>query len=163
MPGKKITKNILINGVDNIKTDDNNTDRRYALPYPMELGSPAFAPVPIREHKDIVLNNSKQLAKQEYDRIMEVVAVLEKQARDIARRMEISQVMHDCHYQFKPVVGNVYYVYHDEQKNRNWLSLSSPEQWMTLSEHHRYVMSVQFMADSSWQEITQGNSHENKI
>ena len=50
--------------------------RRASLPYPMELGAPSFAPVPVEQEKDIILNVGRLHAKQEYDRIMEQVEVL---------------------------------------------------------------------------------------
>ena len=39
-------------------------DKRNSLPYPMELGSPSFAPINIEKEKDILLNISKQHAKE---------------------------------------------------------------------------------------------------
>ena len=123
-------------------------DRRNSLPYPMELGSPAFAPVPIEKEKDIILNTGRLHAKQEYDRIMEQVEVLKRQADALTNRMAVSEMMHDCVYGFKPVHGKVSY------KNHHWLCHNHPERWCAgPGEHNRFVMAVRMMGDSTWEEV----------
>lgn len=133
--------------------DENDPMRRSSLPYPMELGSPSFFPVPVEKEKDIILNVGKIHAKQEYDRIMEQVEVLKKQADALMNRMAVSELMHNCHYMFKPIHGKTYYVYYDEYKKMNWLSLNHPKSWSALGEHHKYVMTVKLMGDSTWEEV----------
>ena len=63
-------------------------DRRNSLPYPMELGSPAFAPVPVEREKDVILNVGRMHAQQEYDRIMQQVEVLKQQADALQQRLQ---------------------------------------------------------------------------
>ena len=41
--------------------------------YPTEAGGPKFDLVPVTKQKDIMLNNARHFAQQEYDRIIEVV------------------------------------------------------------------------------------------
>ena len=128
--------------------------RRASLPYPMELGAPAFAPVPVEQEKDIILNVGRLHAKQEYDRIMEQVEVLKKQADALMNRMAVSEVMHNCVYAFKPVHGKLYYVYFNSYKNHNWLCHTHPEQWCAgPGENNTYVMAVRMLGDSTWEEV----------
>jgi hypothetical protein len=56
---------------------------RNVTPYPTEAGGPKFDLIPVTKQKDIMINHARMYAQQEYDRIMELVAVLEKQAQDI--------------------------------------------------------------------------------
>ena len=49
---------------------------RNVTPYPTEAGGPKFELVPVTQQKDIMINNARLFAQQEYDRIMELVAVL---------------------------------------------------------------------------------------
>lgn len=128
--------------------------KRSSLPYPMELGSPAFAPVPVQEAKDVILNQGRLHAQQEYDRIMEQVEVLKRQADALSNRMAVSELMHSCVYGFKPVHGQVYYVYHDSYKNHDWMSRNHPHQWCAgPGENNRFVMAVRMMGDSTWEEV----------
>jgi hypothetical protein len=127
--------------------------KRSSLPYPMELGSPAFAPIAIEKEKDILLNISKLNAKQEYDRIMEQVNVLKRQAEALANRMQVSEIMHRCKYGFKVVHGHYYYVYFNSYKNENVLSINAPNSWSALPGHYTYIMTVRLMGDSTWEEV----------
>lgn len=131
-----------------------DADKRSSLPYPMELGSPAFAPVNVKEQKDIILNTGKLHAQQEYDRIMEQVEVLKKQADALMNRMAVSDVMHKCVYGFRAVHGKTYYVYYNSRKNINWLTSNHPNGWCAgPGEDNKFVMAVKLLGDSSWQEV----------
>ena len=130
-----------------------DADKRSSLPYPMELGSPAFAPVNVFKEKDIIYNTGKLAAKQEYDRIIELVEVLQRQADDLIKRMEVSDMMYNINLTFKPIHGKIYYVYLDTIKNVHWVSMNHPDSWSALGIHHKFVTAVQLMGDSNWQEV----------
>jgi hypothetical protein len=130
-----------------------DADKRNSLPYPMELGSPAFAPIDVYKEKDIIYNAGKLHAKQEYDRIMEQVEVLRRQAESLEHRMRVSDMMYDINITFKPVHGKIYYVYLDTLKNKHWLSGNHPDSWSALGGHHRFLIAVQLMGDSNWCEV----------
>ena len=55
--------------------------------YPVEVGAAFFAPVNVQEQKDLDLNVAKEHAKEEYNRIMEMVAILQEQAKKLAREL----------------------------------------------------------------------------
>ena len=135
--------------------DEHDPMRRSSLPYPMELGSPAFAPIAIEKEKDILLNTSRLNAKQEYDRIMEQVNVLKRQAEALQNRMQVSEIMHHCEYSLRVVHGNLYYVYYNTYKNKNVLSMNAPNRWSGISapEHYTYIMTVRLMGDSTWEQV----------
>ena len=136
-----------------MQLDEYDPMRRSSLPYPMELGSPAFAPIVVEKEKDILLNTSKLNAKQEYDRIMEQVNVLKRQAEALQKRMQVSEIMHHCSYGFRVVHGNCYYVYYNNFKNQNVLSLNAPNNWSAFPGHYTYIMTVRLMGDSTWEQV----------
>jgi hypothetical protein len=74
-------------------------------PYPTEVGGPAFDLIPVEKQKDIMINVARMHGQQEYNRIMEVVAVLQKQAASIKRRLEITDWVHAAKYQFQIAHG----------------------------------------------------------
>jgi hypothetical protein len=67
---------------------------RNVTPYPTEVGGPKFDLIPVTERKDLMVNAARMHAEQEYDRIMEMVAVLSKQAEEVKRRLEITDMVH---------------------------------------------------------------------
>jgi hypothetical protein len=131
-----------------------DADKRYALAYPMEVGSPAFAPIDVKKEKDVIHNAGKLHAKEQYDRIMEQVAVLKKQADSLMNRMAVSEVMHKCNITFKPVHGKIYFVYYDTIKEEHMLSMTNPNwknnAWPSYIEHR---MTVRLLGDSTWEEV----------
>jgi hypothetical protein len=138
-----------------------DADKRHSLPYPMELGSPFFAPVEVEKEKDVLLNISKQHAKEEYDRIMEQVEVLRRQADSLMNRLEVSEIMYACKYGFTPVHGSIYYVYYDSYNKNNCLSPIHPDCWTAgPTELLSFVMAVRLRGDSSWQEVTLERNYE---
>jgi len=130
-----------------------DADKRYALAYPMEVGAPAFAPIDVKHEKDVIHNAGKLHAKEQYDRIMEQVAVLKKQADSLMNRMAVSDIMRKCMYGFKPVHGKTYFVYYDEFKEEYVLSLNNPKWNNAWPDYIKYHMTVRLLGDSTWEEV----------
>jgi len=127
---------------------------RSAVPYATESSGPKFDLVPVEKQKDIMLNVARMHAQQEYDRIMELVSVLERQASQIKRRLEITDAVHAAEYQFQIAHGNVYWLVYDTRKNINRLCMRGPQGWSSGSpEDYQYIAQVQWLGDHSWIEV----------
>lgn len=128
--------------------------------YPTEAGGVKFELVPVTKQKDLMINHARMYAQQEYDRIVELVNVLEKQAQAIKRRLEITDAVHAAVYQFQPVMGNVYWLVWDQRKQHTLLTQHGPADWSSSApEDYEYQARVKYMGDHTWMEIDQeGNS-----
>ena len=127
---------------------------RNVTPYPTEAGGPKFDLIPVTKQKDIMINHARMYAQQEYDRIMELVKVLEKQAQDIQRRLEITDAVHAAEYQFQIVMGNSYWLVWEQRKQKTLLVLIGPNDWCTgVPEFYEYITQVKYMGDHTWMEI----------
>jgi len=127
---------------------------RSAVPYATESSGPRFDLVPVEKQKDIMLNVARMHAQQEYDRIMELVSVLERQAAQIKRRLEITDAVHAAEYQFQIAHGKNYWLVYDTRKNINRLCMRGPEGWSSGSpEDYQYIAQVQWLGDHSWIEV----------
>jgi len=127
---------------------------RSAVPYATESSGPKFDLVPVEKQKDIMLNVARMHAQQEYDRIMELVSVLERQAAQIKRRLEITDAVHAAEYQFQIAHGKNYWLVYDTRKNINRLCMRGPEGWSSGSpEDYQYIAQVQWLGDHSWIEV----------
>lgn len=137
-----------------IKLTEEDPMKHHSKEYPMEIGAQKFEPVKIEQEKDKMLVIAQMQAQQEYDRIMEVVAVLKKQADDIKRRMEITQLVHAAKFQFKVVPGKAYYLIKDHRKKITILSPMGPYDWSSsIPEEYEYLAKVLCLGDFTWQEI----------
>jgi len=128
-------------------------------PYPTEVGGPAFDLIPIEKQKDIMVNVARMHGQQEYNRIMELVAVLQKQAASIKRRLEITDAVHSARYEFQTYHGQVYWLCYDNRKEFTRLVHHGPDEWSTgAPENYEYICRVKWLGDYTWVEVdSEGN------
>ncbi len=152
------TENNSANGVssyDSTSTGDIiHFFNRNESEYPTEAGGPKFDMIPVTKQKDIMINHARMYAQQEYDRIMELVAVLEKQAQDIKRRLKVTDAVHAAEYQFQIIMGNTYWLVWEKRKEKTLLVHLGPNDWSTgIPEFYEYITQVKYMGDHTWMEI----------
>ena len=131
-----------------------NFFNRNVSEYPTEAGGPKFDLIPVTKQKDIMINHARMYAQQEYDRIMELVNVLQKQAEDIKRRLDVTDAVHAAEYQFQVVMGNCYWLVWNKRKDKTLLVLNGPTDWATGAPvDYEYITKVKYMGDHTWMEI----------
>ena len=145
-----------------MKLDPRDPERRHSLTYPMDIGAPKFELVPVTQQKDIMINHARMYAEQEYNRIMELVNVLQKQADGIKRRLEVTDSVHAAEYQFQIVMGQCYWLVWDKRKEKTLLVHTGPTDWSTgTPDDYQYQMRVKYMGDHTWLEVdNEGNPVE---
>lgn len=132
---------------------------RNVSPYPTEAGGPKFDLIPVTQQKDLMINHARMYAQQEYDRIMELVAVLQKQATGIKRRLDITDAVHAAEFQFQLVMGNCYWLVNDQRKEKMLLVQTGPNDWTTgVPVDYEYITQVKYMGDHTWLEIEENNN-----
>jgi hypothetical protein len=138
-----------------MKITDTDPDRHHSIAYPMEVSAPKFELVPVVEQKDIMINAARMSAQQEYDRIMQLVRVLEAQAQDIKRRLDLTDQVYAASYQIKLYPGQCYWLYRDRNKNQTRLTQMAPSDWSTgVPENYEYITQIRWLGDFTWQEVS---------
>ena len=128
---------------------------RNVTPYPTEVGGPKFDLIPVTERKDLMVNAARMHAEQEYNRIMEIVAVLSKQAEEVKRRLEITDMVHKAEYQFQPAHGQTYWLLYDTDAETTRLAIQGPNDWTTgKPDKYEYITQVKWLGDYTWIEVT---------
>jgi hypothetical protein len=132
---------------------------RNSTPYPTEVSGVSFKPVEVKYQKDMMINHARMYAEQEYNRIMELAAVLQKQAAGIKRRLDITDAVHAAEYQFQPVMGQCYWLVWDKRKQHTLLTQHGPNDWFSSHpKDYEYQVRVKYMGDHTWVEVDdQGN------
>jgi hypothetical protein len=135
---------------------------RNVTPYATEAGGPKFDLVPVTQQKDVMINHARMYAQQEYNRIMELVTVLQKQADGIKRRLDVTDTVHTAEYQFQIVMGQCYWLVWDKRKEKTLLVHTGPHEWSTgAPDDYQYQMRVKYMGDHTWLEVdNEGNPVE---
>ena len=127
---------------------------RNVSPYATEAGGPKFDLIPVEKQKDIMVNVARMHAEQEYNRIMDLVAVLHRQAQDIKRRMDVTDMVHAAKYDFQTYHGKTYWLVYDERKNISRLVMTGPDEWSTgAPEEYKYITKVKWLGDYTWTEV----------
>ena len=127
---------------------------RNVTPYPVDVGGPSFDLVPVRQQKDIMLNVSRMHAKQEYNRIMELVAVLQRQADEVRQRLDITDLVHAAKYGFQIYHGRCYWLAFDRARGGTLLTQTGPDEWSTTKpDHYEYICRVKWLGDYTWIEV----------
>jgi hypothetical protein len=128
--------------------------RHHSIAYPMEVGAPKFDLVPVTKQKDLMINAARMYAQQEYDRIMQLVDVLQKQAEDIKKRLDLTDQVHAAEYQMQLYPGQKYWLFRDLKKGGTGLTLNGPMDWSTgIPEHYEYITQIQWLGDCTWREV----------
>jgi hypothetical protein len=121
--------------------------------YPTEAGGPKFELIPVTQQKDLMVNAARMHAQQEYDRIMQLVAVLQKQAEDIKRRLDLTDQVHAAAYQFKLYPGQYYWLVYDTDIGGTRLCHNGPHDWCTgAPDSYNYIVRIQWLGDCTWRE-----------
>jgi hypothetical protein len=120
----------------------------------MEIGAPKFELVPVEKQKDIMINVARLHAQQEYERIMEMVAVLQRQAEQLKRRLDITDMVHKCEYKFQVVHNQIYHLAFDFKLQNHVLLHLGPNEWTTgAPDHIEYIARVKWLGDYTWTEV----------
>ena len=125
-------------------------------PYPTEVGGPAFDLIPVEKQKDIMVNVARMHGQQEYNRIMELVEVLQRQAAELKRRLDITDMVQAAKYEFQIYHGQKYWLVADHKKGGTRLTHNGPNDWTTGGpSEYEYICQVKWLGDYTWIEITE--------
>jgi hypothetical protein len=137
-----------------MKLQPSDPDKHHSLTYPMDIGAPKFELVPVKKQKDLMLNAARMYAQQEYNRIMELVSVLQKQAEELKRRLDVTDMVHAAEYKFQIFHGQIYWLAFDSSIQNTVLLHSGPEEWTTgAPDKYEYICRVQYLGDHTWIEV----------
>jgi hypothetical protein len=137
-----------------MKITDEDPMRHHSLAYPMDVSAPKFELVPITQQKDVMLNVARMHAQQEYDRIMDLVQVLQKQADSVKRRLEVTDWVHAAKYEFQVHNGETYWLAHDRKHGGTLLTRHGPDDWSCgAPKHYEYICQVKWLGDYTWIEV----------
>lgn len=127
---------------------------RNVTPYATESGGPKFDLIPVEKQKDIMVNAARMHAEQEYNRIIELVAVLQKQANEIRKRLDLTDMVHAAKYDFQTYHGQTYWLVYDSRKDFYRLVKHGPNEWSAgAPAEYKYITKVKWLGDYTWTEV----------
>jgi hypothetical protein len=120
------------------KKPDNVVDNPASMPYPTNVGAPAFTVPDVLQHKNERGVNATHYLETKFDQLKQEYFKLVNLAKD-------TELVYNAKYAFVPVVGKVYHLYvgYDDKL---FLSIIEPERvsWDCKG-------SFKFTADNTWE------------
>ena len=127
---------------------DKIAETPHLLPYAHTLGGAIIRPIDKAKVKGLAMNAMYEQSGQSLERIKKQIEMLVDQAQEIHHRMDISERIYQADCNFKPLIGQIYYLY--EKSDETWiLSMISPEEWGNKMPY-KHIESVKLMSDHTW-------------
>lgn len=122
------------------KKPDNVVDNPASMPYPTNIGAPAFTVPDVLKHKNERGVNATHYLETKFDQLKKEYFKLVDLAKD-------TELVYNAKYAFVPVVGKVYHLYvgYDDKL---FLSIIEPDRVSWESKG-----SFKFTADNTWERM----------
>jgi hypothetical protein len=101
------------------------------------------------KHK--ALTAMEEQTNMQLEQIKRQIELLALQAQEIQKRKDLSLMIYEAKLQFKPNIGQVYYLY-EKKDGSHMLSLIAPGEWGS-GPFKRFVAAVKLLADHTWAEL----------
>lgn len=122
------------------KKPDNVVDNPASMPYPTNIGAPAFTVPDVIKHKNERGVNATHYLETKFDQLKKEYFKLVDLAKD-------TELVYNAKYAFVPVVGKVYHLYVGYD-NKLFLSIIEPDRVSWESKG-----SFKFTADNTWERM----------
>ena len=120
------------------------------LPYAHTVGGAVVKPEDKGKIKGRAMAAMRQQTDKQIDQIRKQMEVLAEQAREIQRRVEVSELIYGADVGFEPLVGHTYYLY--EKKDTTYtLSMVAPTEWGRSFPYERFFAKATLLADHTWE------------
>lgn len=121
----------------------------HLLPYAHTLGGAIIKPVDKGRVKGVAMSAMYEQTANQLHQIKDQVEHLLSQAQDIHDRIDISEKVYLADCGFKPVLGQLYYLY--EKKDGSWiLSMITPQEWGKNPPYY-FLASAKLLYDHTWE------------
>ena len=142
----------FVNPIDKDKVAENP----HLLPYAHTVGGAVIKPIDKGRTKGLAVEAMHQQTQKQLAQIHQQIELLAQQARDIQRRVEVSELIYEADLNFKPLIGQIYFVY-QRGDDSTVLSMIGPEEWGKKgSPFNRFVAEVRLLADHTWEILRWG-------
>lgn len=137
------------NPIDKDKTAENPG----LLEFPHHIGS---APV-FKNDRTLIKNKAMsamiEQTNAQWQQIQQQLELLKQQADKLKQRIEFSERIYNAQMNFEPVIGKVYYLYHNKKNISDVLMMIQPNEWKTMPEHLEFICAVKLLSDHTWEVV----------
>ena len=150
---KEEEKKAFINPIDKDKVAENP----HLLPYAHTVGGAVIKPIDKGRTKGLAVQAMHEQTNIQLVQIQEQIELLAKQAKQLQKRVEISEIIYQADINFKPLINHIYHVYHREDETAV-LSMIGPDDWGPKShKFEQFLATVKLLADHTWEILAESD------
>lgn len=122
------------------------------LPYAASVAGAVVKPTEEGVVRHKALTAMEEQTNMQLEQIRKQIELLALQAQEIHKRKELSLLIYHAKLNFKPEIGQTYYLY-QKVDGSHIISLISPQEWGPSLPYKNFVAKVKLLADHTWVEI----------
>ena len=122
------------------------------LPYAASVASALVKPNEEGVIRHKALTAMEEQTNMQLEQIRKQIELLALQAQEIHKRKELSMMIYNAKLNFKPEIGQTYYLY-QKKDGTHMISLISPKEWGEGMPYKSFVAAVKLLADHTWMEL----------
>lgn len=143
---------IDVSRIDLDKMKEKTTDTPGLLPYAHQSGSAIIRP----EDKGKITGRAVAAMHSQTDmqmaQIYQQMQLLADQAKQIQKRVEVSERIYQSSIAFEPLINHHYFLY-EKEDGTDFLSMVAPEEWGRKVPFKNFVAEIRLLADHTWEII----------
>ena len=142
----------FINPIDPKKVAENPG----LLPYAHTVGGFVIKPMDKGRTKGLAVQAMQEQTNLQMKQIQQQIELLAQQARQLQRRVELSQMIYGADMNFKPLISHIYHLY--LRKDESFvLSMIGPDEWgFSGHKFKKFLATVKLLADHTWEILQEG-------
>ncbi|HBH22173.1 MAG TPA: DUF2452 domain-containing protein [Cytophagales bacterium] len=154
MKDDKSTQKIDIDRIDLEKEKEKAADLPGLIEFAHTVGGALIRPEDKGKIKGRAMAAMREQTDRQLGQLYEQMQTLMHQARDIKKRVEISERIYETQLNFDPIIGKTYYLY-EKEDGSDVLSMIAPGEWGDKLPFKQYLASVTLLSDHTW-EVNKG-------
>ena len=137
--------------MDNPIDKDKVAENPGLIDFPHHIGS-----APIIKNDPALIKSKAMSAMIEqtnaqWQQIQQQLELLKQQAEKLKRRIEFSERIYNAQMNFEPVIGHIYFLYHNQKKNIDVLMMVHPKEWRSMPDYLIFECAIKLLADHTWE------------
>ncbi len=118
-------------------------------PVPMTVSSPVIKAIDKNKIRANAVEAMHMQANQQVAMLRKQAELIMQQVKDIEGRLVISEQIYQADMRFKPVMGQIYHLYENED-GKYLVSLIAPNEWGKSKKFKRFISTVRLLSDHTW-------------
>ncbi len=150
MKGNRTGNKIDIDKIDLEKEREKVTDMPGLIAFPHTVGGAVIRPEDAGKLKGRTLSAMREQTSRQMNQLYRQAQLLAEQAREIQKRVEISERIYTSKMSFEPLTGHTYYLY-ERKDGTDLLSMVGPDEWGRSKPFEKFLAKVKLLSDHTWE------------